>query len=278
MTKAVLTRAALALSVLALASCAVAPVPPTSASQVPELRKGTGFLAGYLSPAEAPRSDLFLPAAPETPPAAGSDDDLAARLAFSHRDQPRWAFAARDADLSFPSAARVFACALGFEPSEERTPHLTMLLRRTMGDAGLSTLAAKNKYRRPRPFVALKEQSCRPGDEGFLSKDGSYPSGHAATGWAWALVLSELSPTRKEALLRRGLAFGQSRVHCGVHWQSDVDAGRVVGAAAVAALRNNATFLRQAELARAEIAAMDKRQARPPLSYCAEEEAALAGF
>ena len=29
----------------------------------------------------------------------------------------------------------------------------------------------------------------------------------------------------------RGLAFGDSRVVCGVHWQSDVEAGRVIGAA-----------------------------------------------
>lgn len=272
------SRVGLALSAIVLASCAAVPTPPTSANQVPEVWKGTGFLAGYLSPAEAPRSDRFLPGAPETPPLPGSDDDRAARQAFARRDQPRWALAARDADLRFPSAARVFACALGFEPSESRTPHLMMLLRRTMADAGLSTRGVKEKYRRPRPFVVLKEQSCTPGDEAFLAKDGSYPSGHAAAGWAWALVLAELAPARKDAFLRRGVAFGQSRVDCGVHWQSDVDAGRVVGAAAVAALRDNAAFRRQAELARAEIAAMDRSPLRPAMSYCAAEESVLSGF
>ena len=41
-------------------------------------------------------------------------------------------------------------------------------------------------------------------------------------------------------ILQRGIAFGQSRVICGAHWQSDVDAGRLVGSAAVAKLHANA--------------------------------------
>lgn len=268
-------RAGLALCLAALASCAVMPEPPTSASDVPEIRKGTGYLIGYLSQKDLPRSDIFLPAAPQAQP-KGSSDEVAARQAFLHRNSARWELATRDADLRFPSAAQTFSCALGFEPTEARTPNLVMLLRRSMADAGLSTYAAKNKFSRVRPFSEMKEQSCMPTDEAFLAKDGSYPSGHAAAGWAWALVLAELAPAQQDAILRRGYAFGQSRVYCGVHWQSDVDAGRAVGAAAVAALRNNPNFTRQAQLAKAELAAVDRQQLSATSPRCVSEQAALA--
>ncbi len=136
--------------------------------------------------------------------------------------------AVSDADLSFPHAAATFSCALGVPVSQAETPNLNMLLRRTLADAGLATYKAKTHYQRTRPFVRFSAPSCTPADEAFLAKDGSYPSGHSAVGWAWALMLTELAPERADAILARGRAFGQSRAICGVHWQSDVEA-RTVG-------------------------------------------------
>jgi membrane-associated phospholipid phosphatase len=40
-----------------------------------------------------------------------------------------------------------------------------------------------------------------------LGKQGSYPSGHSAAGWAWALVLAEVAPVRAEAILERAAAL-----------------------------------------------------------------------
>jgi acid phosphatase (class A) len=60
-----------------------------------------------------------------------------------------------------------------------------MLMRRTLADAGLATYKAKDHYKRARPFVESKAAICTPQDEAMLRKDGSYPSGHAALGWAW---------------------------------------------------------------------------------------------
>ena len=56
-------------------------------------------------------------------------------------------------------------------------------------------------------------------------------------------------PDRADAIIQRGYQFGQNRIQCGVHWQSDVDAGRLVGAAVVAQLHANADF--NAQLAEA---------------------------
>ena len=72
-------------------------------------------------------------------------------------------------------------------------------------------------------------------------------------GWAWALILSELAPDRANAILARGLAYGESRVICGVHYASDVEAGRLVGAAMVARLKGDRAFQRDLAAARLEI-------------------------
>ncbi len=114
-----------------------------------------------------------------------------------------------------------------------------------------------------------------PGSEESTGRDGSYPSGHTATGWLWALILTEIAPDRTDAVLKRGWEFGQSRAVCNVHWQSDVTQGRVVGAALVARLHANEEFRADLESAREEIEAiraMDLPQSRD----CEAEARALA--
>lgn len=250
------------------------PAPPTSPEVVGEYRAGSGYLKGYLERAQLPDSLALLP----KPPADGSAEaaaDLAVyRSTRALRDTARWAQANADDNLKFPKAAEVFSCALDMPISQEATPHLNMLLRRSLLDAGLSTYGAKDSYKRQRPFAALKEGTCAPASEPALRNDGSYPSGHAALGWAWALLLAGIAPDKADAVLQRGHAFGQSRVICGVHWQSDVDNGRVMGAAAVARLQSDATFQAQLALARQEVAAARARGATSPLN-CAAEKAAL---
>jgi acid phosphatase (class A) len=191
------------------------------------------------------------------------------------RDGARWQLAAQDADLTFPNAAGTFSCALGAPITEAETPRLYTLLRRTLADGGAATRGAKAKHQRTRPFVEFSEGSCSPNDEAYLRNDGSYPSGHSSLGWTWTLVLAELAPDRDDAILQRGFAYGQSRVICGVHWQSDVNAGRVMGAGVVARLHNDPTFRADFEAARQELAAVRAKQL-PPSRDCAAEASALA--
>lgn len=255
----------------ALSACQTPP--PTSPEVVGEYRAGSGYLKGYLERKQLPDSLALLP----KPPAEGSAEaaaDLAVyRATRALRDTPRWKQAAADDNLKFPKAAEVFSCALDLPISQEATPHLNMLLRRSLLDAGLATYAAKDSYKRQRPFAALKEGTCAPASEAALAKDGSYPSGHAALGWGWALLLAELAPDRADAVLQRGHAFGQSRVICGVHWQSDVDHGRAMGAAAIARLHADPTFQAQAALARAEIEQARAKGQKSPLNCAAEAQA-----
>lgn len=250
--------AALVSAGLVLAGCAGAPPKPTLPTTVPaevaEIRPGSGILIGYLPRGELPDSLALLPPPPAEGSSALAADQAAFQASQALRDSARWQMAARDNELKFPQAAETFACALDLPIGETTTPNVNMLLRRTLADAGLSTYRAKDHYQRMRPFARNRVGTCAPHEEEKLAKDGSYPSGHSALGWAWALILSELAPERADRLLARGHAFGQSRVVCGVHWQSDVDAGRVMGSAAVAKLHSDPVFRAQLDAARMEVA------------------------
>jgi acid phosphatase (class A) len=278
-----------ALGAVVLVGCSAMPtqqasasavVPSTDPAVVGEYRAGSGYLKGYLSAAQMPDSLALLPLPPAAGSAAQSADNQAYEQAKALRQGARGQMAFDDNNLKFPAAASVFNCAMGWHISAEDTPHINMLLRRTLIDAGLSTYKAKNHYQRTRPFATFKESTCAPKEDATLAKDGAYPSGHAALGWAWALVLAEVSPERTDALLQRGHAFGQSRVICGAHWQSDVDAGRLVGSAAVARQHNDPIFTAQLAAAKAEaVHARDKwAKTDAPASHtaaCAAEAAAL---
>ena len=230
---------------------------------------------GYLNPADLPLRLALLGAPPKPDSAALARDEEARRAALALRGTAREALAATDAELSFPGPANTFSCAMGTQISEKTTPHLYTLMQRTLTDAGGSTYAGKNAYNRTRPFVVHDEGTCRKDMEPLLRTDGSWPSGHSAAGWAWGLILAEVNPARATELMTRGLAYGQSRVICNAHWQSDVDAGRIMGAATVASLHSNPAFLKDLAAAKEEIQAAQKA-GNTPAENCAAEGVALS--
>lgn len=244
----------------------------TSPASVPEIRPG--FLAGYLG-RDLPDSLLLIPAPPAENTAAFEQDQSVSRASQRLRGTPRYAQATADADLSFPHAASAFACALGAPITPERSPHLYQLLRRSLTDAALATYAAKDHYQRTRPFVHYNESTCAPADEPALRNDGAYPSGHTSIGWTWALILTELAPDRADALLARGRSFGESRLVCNAHWQSDVLEGRAVAAGTVAKLHADTTFKADLAAAEAEVAAL-RRSGEAPNADCDAEAVAMS--
>ncbi len=249
---------------------------PTSAAGD---REGTSASAaargpGYLTPEERPDSVALLP----PPPAPGSpefiaDEDVYRKLG-ALQGTPRWQLAARDANLKFPEAANVFSCAVGFEVTATTTPRLYVLLQRVVIDAGQSTAKAKQKYNRDRPFEVTGDPTCVPEDEKLLRGNASYPSGHASLGHAWGEVFAELRPERAAAARARGHEFGQSRVICRVHRQSDVDAGRTIGQAVFERLHQESEFV--ADMAAAKLEVKKARKHGPPAGRdCRAEAAAL---
>ncbi len=247
---------------------------PTSAAGD---REGTSASAaargpGYLAPEERPDSVALLP----PPPAPGSpefvaDEDVYRKLS-ALQGTARWQLAARDANLKFPEAANVFSCAVGIEVTATTTPRLYALLQRVVIDAGQSTAKAKQKYNSNRPFEVTGDPTCVPEDEKLLRGNASYPSGHASLGHAWGEVFAELWPERAAAARIRGYEFGQSRVICRVHRQSDVDAGRTIGQAVFERLHQDPEFV--ADMAAAKLEVKKARRHGPPAGRDCRAEAA----
>lgn len=228
---------------LALAACATAaPAPIAAPSTQP------AHATPERNPAVQVDATVFLP----PPPQANSALELAERTIVRGPWTPERRAQALADNAIDPFAA--FDAVLGDNFTAANFPATLALLDRAGRAAGFAGDPVKFIHRRPRPFVTDSAITpCIPDDE-RLRASFSYPSGHAALGFGWALVLAELVPSRADAIIERGRDFTWSRVVCGVHYPSDVEAGRTVAAAAVARLHADPDFQRLLDAARLELA------------------------
>jgi acid phosphatase (class A) len=231
---------------------------------------------GYLPLDALPDSLALLPPPPAAGTAAMQADEQARQSALKLRGSARFALASTDAIIAFPQIADDFSCAMGIRIGKDTTPRLYRLMGKMLIDVGLSTYKAKNHYKRTRPFVVNGAATCYPKDDAMLRNDGSYPSGHSALGWGWGLVLAEINPSRDNAILQRGRDFGESRVICDAHWQSDVDAGRLIAAATVARLHADAGFRADLDAARSEVK-VARTAGDVPAGMCGAEQVGRKG-
>lgn len=258
------------LLVLLLAGCAtLASAPVSDTGAIPLWKDFSDKPRGYL-PAQAIGAEAYL--AP--PPARGSAREVGDLEVYSAtralEGSDRWRQAQSDANADGPTAPKALDCALGTSLDPAKQPVLLRMLARASTDSDNLSRSAKVKFARKRPFL-IKDGPICVAREQWLIDQGSYPSGHAATGWVWGLILSELAPDRAEVLMSRARSFGESRVVCGVHYVSDIEAGRVVASATVARLHANPVFKADLETARAELTAA--RASTPAPSTCAARNA-----
>jgi acid phosphatase (class A) len=88
---------------------------------------------------------------------------------------------------------------------------------------------------------------------GKFESMGSYPSGHAAFGWLTGIVLADMLPEMRDAIMMRAREISLNRVVGGVHYPSDIEAGRMLAVACAVEIRNNPAFLADFEEARMEV-------------------------
>ncbi len=170
-------------------------------------------------------------------------------------DAVRAAQARRDASWGMQHTLDTFKDAFGMRITQAETPAIWELLERGVNTVTQIRVAPKKHYMRKRPFMYFDEHLLTDGKEeadSILANDGSYPSGHTATGWAVAMILAELNPERADALFARAYQYGESRVIVGAHWQSDVEAGRLVAAIGYSQVHNSPEYCEQMAKAKAE--------------------------
>jgi acid phosphatase (class A) len=250
-------------------------VPPPTAATTATAPAAKTALQGYLSAAQTPDAIHLL----GPPPAAGSGaktGDVATYEATRLLEgSERWVLAAHDAVFGADAMLQDFSCALGVELTPARAPVLRRMLERMALDADAVEGAAKRYYRRPRPFVENGGPICVEAED-WLRRSYSYPSGHSTYSWAVGMALAEIAPDRAEPVLARARAYAESRVVCGVHYESDIQAGRITATAVFAALKADAAFRRDLAHARLELKRLRVRPAPPPPEECRVEALAEA--
>jgi acid phosphatase (class A) len=112
--------------------------------------------------------------------------------------------------------------------------------------------AGKNRWQRPRPYLDDPVRFSEPGDP---EPTFAYPSGHATRGALQALILAEIFPRQRDALIEEGRLIGWTRVEVGVHTPQDIYAGRVLGQALAQAFLRDPAFQRDLAEVKAEVAA-----------------------
>jgi len=133
-----------------------------------------------------------------------------------------------------------------------RLPRLEALFQEITAEVEPVTNKAKAYWNRQRPYVADPVRFSEPGDQ---ESNAAYPSGHSTKGTIFALVLAEIFPGQRAAILEKGRLIGWTRVEIGVHTPQDIYAGRVLGQAVAQALLRDPAFQSDLAAVRAEVAA-----------------------
>lgn len=203
----------------------------------------------YLNPQEIDLTKLLAP--PPAPGSAQQKTDLARVLKVQRTRTPAQVVRAQE-DLK-KSVFR-FADVLGPQFNEANLPKTAALFLAAENDAALVAKGGKQYFKRARPFVNNTDvhPTVPTNPKGFY---GSYPSGHATFGYMSAILLAQMVPEKSAEIFARGREFGQNRIVDGVHYPSDIEAGRIDGTLVAAALMDNPKFQHDFAIAKAEVRA-----------------------
>ncbi|HVU99852.1 MAG TPA: phosphatase PAP2 family protein [Verrucomicrobiae bacterium] len=201
----------------------------------------------YLTPGHLDGVALLPP--PPVPGTAEYQADLnTVRAAYHGRTDADTARVLKDASLAFS----IFEPAIGPAFDLSKLPKTEAFLKRVKKDVGGTINVPKDFYKRKRPYQVDPALFFGRPEPSF-----SYPSGHSTRGTLYSLLLAELFPEHRDAILAMGCTIGWDRVQLGVHFPTDIYAGRVLGKALMHELMASKRFQHDLAEAKAEIAAAE---------------------
>ena len=186
---------------------------PSSAAEIHGKKLKLVSARSSYVPSEQFNSVQFAP-----PPAADSDVQKADVAAVQY-----WEAHSTDADCE--RANKTFFVPFAYmwgetSPFPQPLPtEVQSFFDRIDSDTGAAAKVMKSRYQRPRPALT---NPC-PGSNGG---GYSYPSSHAALSRVFADVLADLVPARKAEFIAKADGIAQDRVIIGVHYPSDIAAGK----------------------------------------------------
>lgn len=187
------------------------------------------------------------------PPPPGSAEERADLASVRFVVQARTAADVAAAEEGEEISIHSFALAFGESFQPAKYPKLEILMETVKTNVNGVIREPKIHWQRPRPYVLDPSLLHGSPEQSF-----SYPSGHSTRGTMQALIMAEVFPERRDALLKCGRQLGWDRTVLGKHYPTDINAGRVLGQAIFRELMKNRAFRRDLAAARAEVLAADK--------------------
>jgi acid phosphatase (class A) len=143
-----------------------------------------------------------------------------------------------------------FKSVLGDSFTKDNLPLTAALGARVKSDEGLDTGAAKATFHRVRPYNF--DKSLHPVCK-IKEKADAYPSGHATSGYLFALTLIDMVPEKREQLLERAADYAHNRMICGSHYPSDLEASKLSAYTLHAQMALSPQYQSEVNAARAEL-------------------------
>jgi acid phosphatase (class A) len=134
--------------------------------------------------------------------------------------------------------------------TKENLPKFAAFFDRIAATEGAVVDPAKDVWKRPRPHL-LYPELVKPVVK--LSKSGSYPSGHATVGTLMGIVLADMVPEKKAAIMDRAREYAHNREIGGIHYPSDIEAGRISGTVIAATIMTHPEYKAEYEAAKDEL-------------------------
>ncbi len=219
------------------------------------------FVVALLAAAPAlARDPSFVPSDPSygaevlpSPPADGSDEQKAELAKLHEIEKTRTAAEVAQAQWDAENQhIFLFKTVFGDKFTEQNLPLTAAFGKRVANDESVNAKPAKAFFHRVHPYTydATLHPVCK-------SKGGedSYPSGHTTLGFLLGLTLIEMAPEKRDEILARAEGFGRSRLICGVHYPSDVQAAKLLAYSVHAIMTQNPQYRQELAAAKTEMRA-----------------------
>jgi acid phosphatase (class A) len=209
-------------------------------SQPPHAAKAVEF--SFLAAGQIRAADIL-------PPPPGAEAERTAAMETTRAVY----HAASEADKNAAYAEKKFSVfnfseAAGNYLVETNLPKTAAFFQKVQKDAEAVTDEGKDFFQEPRPYTADPSLA-----NGKLEKSFAYPSGHSTEATTLALVLAELLPEKRDAILAHSDLMGWHRVQIARHYPADIYAGRELARAIVHELKKSEAFQKELAEVKAEL-------------------------
>ena len=187
------------------------------------------------------------------PPKDGSDvqkGEMAEVLRLYKTTGPERMAQARWDDVH--ETAELFFATLGPQFDLAKLPATARSLAVVENEQSVVANMAKRYFLRNRPWAidpSIRACDYKPNAAPLTS----YPSGHATLGYSVGFILAQLMPEKAQPILARADEYARSRVICGAHYPSDVEASHVLATEMAMMMLRDGGFAAQFKAAHDEL-------------------------